>query len=91
MNLTNSVAIIRIRKDSVVGCHMIYTNRYVATNKHQFVYRGYPCAEFHIAETDGGDVIVTTVDMMPHSKVKITNQIRFENVTEIEVLTSHEV
>ena len=55
------------------------------------MYRGYPCSEFHIAETDGGDVIVTTFDVMPQSKVKITNQIRFENVTEIEMLTSHEM
>ena len=91
MSYQNSVAIIRTRKDSVVGCHMIFTNRYVAANIHQFVYRGYPCSEFHIAETEGGDVIVTIFDVMQQSKVKITNQIRFENVTEIEVLTSHEM
>ena len=71
MSYQNSVAIIRTRKDSVVGCHMIFTNRYVAANRHQFVYRGYPCSEFHIAETEGGDVIVTTFDVMPQSKVII--------------------
>ena len=70
MSYQNSVAIIRTRKDSVVGCHMIFTNRYVAANRHQFVYRGYPCSEFHIAETEGGDVIVTTFDVMPQSKVQ---------------------
>lgn len=91
MSYQNSVAIIRTRKDSTVGCHMIFTNRYAAANKNQFMYRGYPCSEFHISETDGGDVIVTTFDVMPQSKVKITNQIRFENVTEIEMLTSHEM
>ena len=53
MSYQNSVAIIRTRKDSVVGCHIIFTNRYVAANRHQFVYRGYPCSEFHIAETEG--------------------------------------
>ena len=91
MSYQNSVGIIRTRKDSVVGCYMIFTNQYVAANRHQFVYRGYPCSEFSIAETEGGDVIVTTIDVMPQSKVKITNQIRFENVTEIEMFTSHEV
>lgn len=87
----SSAAIIRTRKDSMVGCHMIYTRRYMSANKHKFSYRGYPCSEFHITETEGGNVIVTTFDVMQQSKVKITNQIRFENVTEIEVLTNHEV
>ena len=82
MNFTHSVAIIRTRKDSVVGCHMIFTRRYANQNKNQFRYTGYACSEFHI---------VTTFDVMERSKVKIVNQIHFENVTEIEIYTIHDL
>ena len=91
MNFTHSVAIIRTRKDSVVGCHMIFTRRYANQNKNQFKYTGYACSEFHIGETVGGNVIVTTFDVMERSKVKIVNQIHFENVTEIEIYTIHDL
>ncbi len=90
MIFTNSFAIIRTRQNAVSGCHTFFTHRYATENKDQFVYNGYPCTEFQIEETVGGDVVVTTFDTMKYSTVRVTNTIRFRNVTGIEILTSHE-
>lgn len=89
MSFTNSFAIIRTHQNAGVKCYTVFTHRYATENKDQFVYNGYPCTEFQIEETVGGDVVVTTFDTMGYSKVRITNTIRFRNVSGIEILTSH--
>ena len=91
MAYKNSVAIIRTRKDTVVGCHMISTKGYEKINPKQFAYDGYRCHEFEIGETVGGVVVVATKDKFEYSGADIRNEIRFENVYEIELLTAHEL
>lgn len=91
MKFKNSVAIIRTRKDNVVGSHMISTYNYQKENPNQFVYGEYRCERFELAETVGGRVIVKTEETFEHSKAKVTNEIIFENVTEIEILTTHKL
>lgn len=85
----NSLVIIRTKKDSTVGCHMIFTKQYQKDNPSQFVYDGYQCSEFEIAETVGGKVIVTTKDHMNISKIPVEHRLEFDNVTKIELLTTH--
>ena len=91
MKFKNSVAIVRTRKDNVVGSHMISTYDYQKENPNQFVYGEYRCEQFELVETVGGRVIVKTEETLRHSKVKITNEIIFENVTEVEILTTHKL
>ena len=91
MKFKNSVAIVRTRKDNVVGCHMISTYGYEKENPNQFVYDEYRCKRFELVETVCGSVIIRTEDALEHSKAKITNEIIFENVTEIEILTAHKL
>lgn len=91
MKFKNSVAIVRTKKDNVVGSHMIFTYGYREENPNQFAYDGYRCKQFELAETVGGRVIVKTEETLRHSKVKITNEIIFENVTEVEILTTHKL
>ena len=91
MKFKNSVAIVRTRKGNVVGCHMISTYGYEKENPNQFVYDEYRCKQFELVETVGGCVIVKTEETLEHSKAKITNEIIFENVTEVEILTTHKL
>ena len=91
MKFKNSVAIVRTRKDNVVGCHMISTYGYEKENPNQFVYDEYRCKQFELVENVGGFVIVKTEETLEHSKAKITNEIIFENVTEVEILTTHKL
>lgn len=91
MIFKNSVAIVRTRKDNVVGCHMISTYDYEQANPNQFVYDGYRCEWFALMETVGGSVIIETEQVLEHSKAKLTNKIIFENVTGIEIFTSHKL
>ena len=91
MKFKNSVAIVRTRKDNVVGCHMISTYDYQKENPNQFVYGEYRCERFELAETVGGRVIVKTEETFEHSKAKVTNEIIFENVTKVEILTTHKL
>lgn len=91
MVFKNSVAIIRTRKDNVVGCHMVSTYGYEKAKPNQFAYDEYRCKQFDLVETVGGSVIVKTEDTFEHSKAKVTNEIIFENVTEIEILTVHKI
>lgn len=91
MIYSNSIAIIRTRKDSVVGSHLISTRAYEKANPHQFVYNGYRCSKFDVAETVGGTIVLTLIDTLEFSKVTVTNTIYFENVTSIEIKTHHKV
>ena len=91
MKFKNSVAIVRTRKGNVVGCHMISTYGYEKENQNQFVYDEYRCKRFELLETVGGCVIVKTEETFEHSNAKITNEIIFENVTEVEILTTHKL
>ena len=91
MKFKNSVAIVRTRKGNVVGCHMISTYGYEKENQNQFAYDEYRCKQFELVETVGGCVIVKTEETFEHSKAKITNEIIFENVTEVETLTTHKL
>ena len=91
MKFKNSVAIVRTRKDNVVGAHMISTYGYEKENKNKFAYDGYRCKQFELMETVGGCVIVKTEETLEHSNAKITNEIIFENVTEVEILTTHKL
>ena len=91
MAYKNSVAIIRTRKDNVVGCHMISTKGYEKINPNKFAYDGYRCREFEIGETVGGVVVVATKGKFEYSGADIRNEILFENVYAIELLTAHEL
>lgn len=91
MKFKNSVAIVRTRKGNVVGCHMISTYGYEKENQNKFAYDEYRCKQFELVETVGGCVIVKTEETFEHSKAKITNEIIFENVTEVEILTTHKL
>ncbi len=91
MDYKNSVAIIRTRKDSTVGCHFISTYNYIKLNPKKFVYDTKPCKEFSIYENVGGDVIIETIDYLKHSNVKMKNKIIISNVTDIEILTEYEM
>ena len=90
MKYTNSVAIIRTRNGNTVGCHMVSTYNYQSLNKSQFVYNEYFCKSFEIYENVGGEVKVKTFDKLNHANVEIINEITFNNVTEIEILSYHE-
>lgn len=87
----NSLVIIRTKKDNIVECHMIFTKQYQRDNPSQFVYDGYQCSEFEIAETVGGKVIVTTKDHMNTSKIPVEHRLEFDNVTQVELLTTHTI
>lgn len=87
----NSVAIVRMRKNMIVGCFMIANYKYMKYNPTQFVYdNAYKCKEFDICETVDGRVIIKTKDKLENSKANITNTIVCDNVTEIEILTHYE-
>ena len=43
-----------------------------------------------IYENVGGEVKVKTFDKLNHANVEIINEITFNNVTEIEILSCHE-
>ena len=90
MDYKNSIAIIRTRKDSTVGCHFISTYNYIKLNPRKFAYNTKPCKEFSIYENVGGNVIIETIDKLKHSNVEIKNQIIISNVANIEVLTEYE-
>lgn len=88
----NSVAIIRTRKDTVVGCHMVATRKYIQIMPSQFDYKNaYICDSFELLENVGGDVIIVAKDSLRHANVRFKNRIRIRNVEEIEILTEHEV
>lgn len=89
MKYKNSVAIIRTRNDNTVGCHMVSTYNYQSLNKTQFVYNEYFCKSFEIYENGGGQVKIKTFDKLVHSNVEVVNEITFDNVTNIEILSYH--
>lgn len=88
----NSVAIIRTRKDTVVGCHMVATKKYIQIMPSRFDYKNtYICDSFELLENVGGDVIIKAEDSLKHAGLKFINRIRIRNVEEIKILTEHEV
>ena len=88
----NRVAIIRTRKDTVVGCHSVATKKYIQLMPSQFDYKNtYICDSFELLENVGGDVIIKTEDSLKHVGLEFTNRIRIRNVEENEILTEHEV
>ena len=87
----NSLVIIRTKKDSIVGCHMVFTQQYQADNPNQFDYKGHKCREFEISDTVGGKVVITTQDYLENAEVPITNTLEFDNVTKIDMLTTHTI
>lgn len=88
----NSVAIIRARKDTVVGTHMVATKKYIQLMPSQFDYKNtYICDSFELLENVGGDVIIKAEDSLKHVGLEFINRIRIRNVEEIEILTEHEV
>ena len=91
MKYKNSIAIIRTKKDSTVGCHAVFTANYKALNQNKFDYNGYLCEQFEILETVGGKVVIKTIFRLPHSCVELKNEIQISNVTEIEILTEHDL
>lgn len=86
----NSVAIIRTKKGNTVGCHMISTYNYRKLQPNQFVYDGYVGRSFEISGSVGGTVIILVHDFVSPSGFSFTNTIRFENVTEIELMSEHD-
>lgn len=92
MEFKSSIAIVRTRKDSIIGCHSIVTRNYTKFKPKQFDYKNsYRCDEFDILETVGGNVVIKTRTRLKHSKVEVLNELTFENVTGIEMFTYHEV
>lgn len=88
----NSVAIIRTRKDTVVGCHMVATKKYIQIMPSRFDYKNaYICDSFELLENVGGDVIIKAEDSLKNVGIKFINRIRIRNVEEIKILTEHEV
>lgn len=88
----NSVAIIRTRKDTIVGCHMIVTRKYIQLMPSQYDYKNaYVCDSFEILENVGGDVVIVAEDSLKHAGIRFKNLMRIRNVEEIEILTEHEV
>lgn len=88
----NSAAIIRTRKNTVVGCHMVATRKYIQIMPSQFDFKNaYICDSFEILENVGGDVIIETNNHLKHAGIQFKNRIRIRNVTEIEIMTEHEV
>lgn len=87
----NSLVIIRTKKDSIVSCHMVFTKQYQADNPNQFDYKGYKCREFEISDTVGGKVVITTTDYLENAEVPIQNTLEFDNVTKIDMLTTHTI
>lgn len=91
MIFTDSVALVRTRKQNTVGVHMISTYRYQKLMPSQFVYSGYVGESFEITENVGGMVIITITNKLPHSGITFKNVIRFDNVTDIEIMSEHDI
>jgi len=91
MDYKNSVAIIKTKNGSTVGCHFISTYNYIKLNPKKFVYSTKPCKEFSIYENVGGKVIIETTDYLKHSNVEIKNEIIISNVIDIKILTEFNV
>lgn len=87
---TNSVAIIRTRKGSTAGCHMISTYNYRKIMPTQFCYNGYCGQYFEITENVGGQIIIFVYDKLPHSGIEYKNVIKINNVVAIELMSEHE-
>ena len=87
----DSYCIIRTRKGNVVGCISIATFNYQKIMSRQFATYNYICDRFEIMENVGGMIIIETYQKMKHAKVEIVNTIRINNVTDIEILSEHEV
>jgi len=89
---SNSAAIIRTRKGNTVGCHLLVTKNYQKSNNQEFSFTNvYVGDSFDICESVGGDIVVKVYDLLPHSQVRVKNRIWIQNVTEIEILSFHEV
>lgn len=91
MKYTNSVAFVRTRKESVVGCHVISTRNYQKLMPSRFVCSGYTCREFEIFENVGGQVKIKTYDSLEHAGIEFENTITLSNVTNIEIMSEHDV
>lgn len=91
MTYKNSAAIIRTKSGNTVGCHMIFTHNYKKLNPEKFDYKGYYCKEFEVLETVGGKVVIKAFDKLNFSETEIKIEINFSNVTEIEILTEHDL
>lgn len=89
---SNSAAIIRTRKGNTVGCHLLVTKNYQKSNNQEFSYtNAYIGDSFDICETVGGNIVATVYDHLLFARVKVENRIQIQNVTEIEILSFHEV
>lgn len=91
MTYRNSAAIIRTRSGNTIGCHMVFTHKYRGLKPNQFDYKGYPCQEFDILETVGGKVVIEASDKLNYSGAEVKIKMNFSNVTEIEILTEHDL
>jgi hypothetical protein len=87
----DSYCIIRTRKENIVGCYSITTFNYQKIMHNQFATYSYICDKFEIMENVGGMIIAKTYQKMRYSNVEIVNTIRVNNVTDIEILTEHEL
>lgn len=91
MKYTNSVMIVRTRKENIVGCHMIATRSYQKLMPDRFLYSGYICREFEVHENVGGQVKIKTYDRLEHAGIEFANIITFVNVTDIEIMSEHDI
>ncbi len=91
MKYTDSLMILRTRKGNTVSCHMVYTHNYRKMNPKRFDYKGYSCNHFELLENVGGNVIVKCADRLEHANIDFENVIKFANVTEIEIMSEHDL
>jgi len=93
MIFTNSVAIIRTKKGSVVGAHLIATHEYAKMNPNEFAYNGaFLASSFEIMKTIAGDVIVSLKENFPNieeNSIEIKHNAIFHNVTSIEITSEY--
>lgn len=91
MKYTDILMIVRTRKGNVVGSHMVYTHNYRKINPKKFAYSRYSCNCFELMENISGDIVVKCTDRLEHADINFTNIIRFSNVTEIEIMSEHDL
>ena len=87
----DSYCIVRTREGSIVGCISVATFNYQKIMPSQFATYNYICDRFEIMENVGGMIIIKTYQKMKHAKVEIVDTIGINNVTDIEILSEHEV
>lgn len=86
---TNSIAIIRTECSTTARTYTVHTHNYEKEHPSQFVYDGYSCDKFTMSETVAGQLVIDLVSSMAAGTISVRHSIIFDNVKEVEILTSH--